>query len=83
MTRTKSQTEFKFPRETLLIEIERRCTFAECGGKNQVGLTKTEAFEYRGFDCTHCEQWNDDRLSPKEMPESWLNEMEFHQSYEN
>jgi hypothetical protein len=74
------QTTFQFPRETLLIEIERRCLFADCGGRNQIGLTKTEAIEYRGFDCAHCEQWNDDRLNQRELPESWHNQTKNTQS---
>lgn len=76
----KQRVKFDFPREPLLIEIERRCLFADCAAKNQVGLTKSEAFEYRGFDCAHCEQWNDDRLNQNEIPGSWLNQIQNKQS---
>ena len=81
--KSKPNTRFEFPRESLLVEIERRCFFPECEGRNQLGLTKTEAFEYRGFNCTHCEQWNDDRLSQTEIPESWRNQLESQQSFES
>ena len=56
--KTKRQVKLRFPREPLLIEIERRCSFPDCGGRNQIGLTKSEVIEYRGFDCTQCERWN-------------------------
>jgi len=62
---------FDFPRTVLLIEIERRCSFPDCNAKKQVGLTKQEAIEYRGFECFQCEQWNDDRLKQSELPDSW------------
>lgn len=70
--KTKRQVKLHFPREPLLVEIERRCSFADCAGKNQIGLTKSEAIEYRGFDCAQCERWNDDQLSEREIPEAWL-----------
>lgn len=69
---TKRQVKFYFPRDPLLVEIERRCSFPDCAGRNQIGLTKSEAIEYRGFDCAHCERWSDDRLSEREMPDAWL-----------
>ena len=62
---------FHFPRTPLLIEIERRCTFFDCGAKNQIGLTKDEAIEYRGFECSKCERWNHDLLNQSELPDSW------------
>jgi hypothetical protein len=62
---------FHFPREPLLIEIERRCSFTGCSARNHIGLTKSEAIEYRGFDCSQCEEWNDDRLNPREIPDAW------------
>jgi hypothetical protein len=40
-------------------------------------LTKAEAIEYRGFNCSECETWNDDRLTQSEMPGSW-NEQSIH-----
>jgi hypothetical protein len=54
-----------------VIEIERRCAAAECGKRNHISLTKAEAIGYRGFNCSECESWNDDRLSRAEMPDSW------------
>ena len=71
MTGTKQKQRFHFPRTTLLIEIEPRCGFSDCGARNQIGLTKQEAIEYRGFECFQCERWNDDRASASEFPASW------------
>jgi hypothetical protein len=34
-------------------------------------LTKDEAIEYRGFDCSQCERWNQDVLDQSELPPSW------------
>ena len=67
----KQSSRFHFLREVLLIEIERRCIFVDCQGRHQIGLTKAEAIEYRGFHCPHCERWNDDRLKQSELPDSW------------
>ena len=69
--KTKRQVSFHFPRETLLVEIERRCQFSDCGARNHIGLTKSDVIEYRGFDCTQCERWNDDEVAQREIPESW------------
>jgi hypothetical protein len=69
MTRPKSK--FYFPRATLVIEIQRRCGIEGCGKRNHISLTRTQAIEYRGFNCTECESWNDDRLSGSEIPDSW------------
>ena len=74
---TKERSEFHFPREVLVIEIDRRCSDDECRARNQVSLTKAEAIEYRGFNCSECETWNDDRLTQSEMPGSW-NEQSIH-----
>ena len=71
----KQSSRFHFPREVLLIEIERRCIFVDCDGRNQIGLTKAGAIEYRGFDCAKCERWNDDAVEAVELPESWRNEI--------
>ena len=60
-----------FPREVLLIEIERYCSFPDCKARNQVGLTKEEAIEYRGFDCSKCQRWNEDTITIDALPESW------------
>ena len=68
---TRADSKFYFPRTPLLVEIERRCAFADCGLRNQIGLTKDEAIEYRGFNCSQCERWNEDRLNQFEIPDSW------------
>jgi hypothetical protein len=68
---TKRKQSFHFPRTTLLIEIERRCVFPDCAARNQIGLTKPEAIEYRGFACFQCDRWNEDRVSQSELPDSW------------
>ena len=70
----KEKSHFYFPRDVLVIEIERRCAAGECRAKNQISLTKAEAIRYRGFNCSECESWNDDRLNQAEMPDSWNNE---------
>jgi hypothetical protein len=62
---------FTFPREVLLVEIERYCSFPDCATRNQVSLTKAEAIEYRGFDCGKCERWNDDTVDAESLPASW------------
>jgi hypothetical protein len=71
--------KFYFPREVLLVEIERRCQFADCGSRNLIGLTKLEAIEYRGFDCSKCQRWNDDTVMPDALPDSWTNELMINQ----
>jgi len=58
-------------REVLLIEIERRCSVGECIARNFIGLTKQEAVTFNGFECSECEQWNDDALKQSEVPDSW------------
>jgi hypothetical protein len=59
------------PRDVLLVEIERRCSFTDCDGRVPVALTKAEANAYLGFECHHCTRWNDDRLTPKDIPDWW------------
>jgi hypothetical protein len=68
---TKAKSKFFFPRTPLLIQLELRCVFPDCGLKNQISLTKAEAIEYRGFNCSQCERWNEDQLTRLEMPDSW------------
>jgi len=63
--------QFNFPREVLLVEIERYCSFPDCATRNLIGLTKAEAIEYRGFDCTRCQRWNDDTIALSDLPVSW------------
>lgn len=60
-----------FPREVLLIEIERRCTVAACGARTRVGLTKEDARGYTGFECERCESWNQDVLTERDIPDWW------------
>jgi hypothetical protein len=59
------------PREVLLIEIERRCSDAECNARNRIGVTKEEAQAYLGFECERCERWNSDVLTEKDVPDWW------------
>jgi RES domain-containing protein len=73
--RKRPRQKFYFPREVLLVEIERRCQFPECEARNLVSLTKSEAIEYRGFDCDKCQRWNDDTVRPEALPESWAQEL--------
>jgi hypothetical protein len=58
-------------REVLLIELERRCSIADCIARNFIGLTREEALSYHGFECSECEQWNEDSLKRSEIPDSW------------
>jgi hypothetical protein len=71
MAENRERKRLHFPRTTLLVEIERRCQLPECTARNQIGLTKQEAIEYRGFECFQCQRWNDDRASASEFPDSW------------
>jgi hypothetical protein len=58
-------------REVLLFEIERRCSFAECNQRVFMGLTKQEAQDYNGYECTFCERWNQDALKRTDIPDWW------------
>lgn len=62
---------FVFPREVLLVEVERRCAEAACGARARVGLTKPEARAYSGFECEACGVWNEDALAERDIPEWW------------
>jgi hypothetical protein len=62
---------FVFPREVLLVEVERRCSDAACGARARIGLTKAEARAYTGFECEACGVWNDDALAERDVPEWW------------
>jgi hypothetical protein len=64
-----TRRSFKFPRELLLTEIARRCR--GCDAAARLGLTKTEARDYTGFECEACELWNEDELSERDIPEWW------------
>ena len=63
-----------FPRDVLLIEIERRCSDPQCNMKARLGLTKEEARAYHGFECERCKRWNDDLLTERDIPE-WREEL--------
>ena len=67
--RRRRRLGFEFPRELLLVEVARRCR--GCGEPARLGLTKAEALAYLGFECEHCESWNDDELSEPDVPEWW------------
>ncbi|HEX8181247.1 MAG TPA: hypothetical protein VF525_17010 [Pyrinomonadaceae bacterium] len=67
----KSRPQLVFPREVLLVEIERRCPVARCNAKNRIGLTKEEARVYRGYTCVRCEQQHEDVLTERDVPDWW------------
>jgi len=69
--RKKPAVRLHFPREVLLVEIERRCAFPDCEFRNRLSLTKAEAIEYRGFRCDRCDRWNDYAVTREELPSSW------------
>ena len=58
-------------RQTLLCQVERRCSFPDCNERVFIGLTKREALGYNGFECSACERWNKDRLTRSDVPEWW------------
>ena len=60
-----------FPREVLLVEVERWCGDPACGARARLSLTKAEARAYAGFECPRCELWNDDALSERDIPDWW------------
>jgi hypothetical protein len=66
-----SKSKVVIPREVLLVEIERRCPALECNTRVRVGLTKTEARIYCGFECERCGQFWDDVLTERDVPEWW------------
>lgn len=59
------------PREVLLIELDRRCSFPDCRARSFIALTKQEAKTYNGFTCEACDRWNDDILSEKDVSDWW------------
>jgi hypothetical protein len=73
---------FQPPREVLLIEIERYCSFPDCRARNRISLTKAEAIEYGGFDCFKCERWNDDTITRDAVPESWADSIPARDNHE-
>jgi hypothetical protein len=67
----KKRTRIEFPREVLLIEIERHCSDQNCNARTRIGLTKEEARLYDGFECERCELWQADGLSERDIPDWW------------
>jgi hypothetical protein len=67
----KKRQSLVFPREVLLVEIERHCADTSCNARTRVGLTKEEARLYDGFECERCERWNEDGLTERDIPEWW------------
>jgi hypothetical protein len=66
-----NRSRIAIQREVLLVEIERRCRSAECNARTRVGLTKTEARLYCGFECERCGRAWDDLLTERDVPEWW------------
>ena len=67
----KKRQHLVFPREVLLVEIERHCAEASCNARARIGLTKEEARVYDGFECERCERWNEDGLGERDIPDWW------------
>ena len=63
--------QFIFPREVLLVEVERWCADPLCNERTRLALTKEEARAYTGFECPRCERWNDDALAERDIPDWW------------
>jgi hypothetical protein len=60
-----------FPREVLLVEVERRCAGVACGARARLALTKEEARSYTGFECERCGRRNEDALGETDIPDWW------------
>ncbi len=60
-----------FPREVLLVEIERRCRDAQCNARQRISLTRADARSYHNFVCERCERRWDDALSERDIPDWW------------
>jgi len=67
----KKRQSLVFPREVLLVEIERHCAETSCNARTRVGLTKEEARLYDGFECERCERWNEDGVTERDIPDWW------------
>ncbi len=67
----KAKRRIQFPRQLLLVEIERRCSDPACNARVTVGLTKEEARTFNGFECERCELWSEDVLTERDVPEWW------------
>jgi hypothetical protein len=55
----------------LLVEVERWCGDHACNARTRLPLTKAEARDYTGFECSRCERWNEDALTERDIPEWW------------
>lgn len=62
---------FVFPREVLLVEVERRCGEPVCGARVKLSLTKAQARAFKGFECERCGRWYADALAEHDIPEWW------------
>jgi len=60
-----------FPREVLLVEVERRCGEPVCGARVKLSLTKEQARAFTGFECERCGRWYADALAERDIPEWW------------
>ena len=60
-----------FPREVLLVEVERRCGETLCGARVKLSMTKADARAYTGFECERCGRWFADALTERDIPEWW------------
>jgi len=58
-------------RAVLLYELDRRCSFVDCNARMKIGITKSEALNYHGFECDDCNRWTTDTLVEKDIPEWW------------
>lgn len=67
----KKRSRIVFPREVLLVEIERHCADTNCNARTRIGLTKEEARLYDGFECERCELWQADGLTERDIPDWW------------
>ena len=67
----KAKRRIQFPRQLLLVEIERRCSNPGCNVRVTIGLTKEEARTFDGFECARCELWTEDVLTERDVPEWW------------